>query len=79
MKNLKALTYEEQKLWLRALGKVLFEADYEFLDGSPSITIGPERGDFCLSFRTIGSIPIYIQAQTEFEKAIELGVLDGKI
>lgn len=73
---MKPLTYKEQRLWLRALGKVLFEEQYTLMDGSISISVGPEPGEFGLNLRIIDGTPIQVQAQFEFEKAVELGMLE---
>lgn len=71
---MKPLTYKEQRLWLRALGKVLFEEHYTLMDCS--ISVGPEPGEFGLNLRIIDGTPIQVQAQFEFEKAVELGMLE---
>lgn len=73
---MKPLTYKEQRLWLRALGKVLFEEHYTLMDGSISISVGPEPGEFGLNLRIIDGTSIPVQAQLEFENAVELGMLE---
>lgn len=70
------LTYKEQRLWLRALGKVLFEGNYTLMDGSLSISVGPDLGEFEVNLRIIDGTPIPMQAELEFEKAVELGMLE---
>lgn len=78
MKNTRILTYEEQCLWLRALGKVLFEGNYTVLQDSIVITTGPDPGYFGISFRTISDVPIIYQTRKEFNDAVKLGMLEDK-
>lgn len=73
---MKPLTCKEQRLWLRALGKVLFEANYILMDDSISISVGPDPGEFGVNLRIIDGTPIPMQAEFEFEKAVELGMLE---
>ena len=73
---MKPLTYKEQRLWLRALGKVLFEGNYTLMGGSISISVGPDPGEFGVNLRIIDGTSIPVQAEFEFEKAVELGELE---
>lgn len=76
-------TIQEQRLWLRAIGKVLFDEQYELIDETLNISIEPIaniRGhgvsDYGISFRAKALESIFVQTQNEYNKAVSLGLLE---
>ena len=79
------VTIQEQRLWLRAIGKVLFDEQYELIDGTLNISIEPFANiggqgvsDYEISFRAKALENIFVQAQKEYNEAVSFGLLEDE-